>query len=221
MAVNDEDSPPLHSHRRGPRSDRTGSSEESGDLDPLQDTQILFRRAVSGDERAIDLLYQRYIRRVEAWARGRVPSHARDVYDTEVFAQEIVVKTLMKAVESHGSIRTSFRAYVRRAIENRLIDLHRRSQIPTEPLDEEMGREEPTELELLVEAEFERDLAGAIAQLEPAQAHLLRMRFQQEWSYGTIASALGLASEDTARMRVNRVLQILRNRLDERDASGR
>jgi len=179
----------------------------------LLSTQNLLRKAEVGDERAIQRLYERYIHRVESWTRGRIPSRARSLFDTGTLAHEVLVKSLLAAAESEGRIREHFRAYVRRSVRNRLIDLGQGRQWQIRELDEALAQESPTELELILEREFEGQIGLAIARLPALQRELLSLRFERELSYAELARELGLNSEDAARMRVKRVLERVREEL--------
>lgn len=184
-------------------------------MDPerLFDTNFLIGRAQSGDEQAVDALYRRYIRRVESWTRGRVPSPARNLHDTHSVAHDVLVKAILKATSEEHAIRTSFRAYVQRAIRNQLIDLGTGRRWHVEALDDALVCDEPSELENLIEAQFETLVRAKVDALPRDAREILHLRFERDLSYAEIATLLGLASEDAARMRVNRVIERLRDEL--------
>src|SRR5689334_24914787 len=92
---------------------------------PSEDLLItgeLVERAKRGDERALHALMARYRPRLERWASGRLPGHARSLLDTGDLVQE----SLAKAFEGLDRIEVRapgfFQAYVRQAILNRIID---------------------------------------------------------------------------------------------------
>ena len=180
----------------------------------LFDTHGLVRNARDGDARAIELLYRRYIDRVETWARGRVPLRARDLHDTQSVAHDVLVRSLLGVVDGDEGIRTSFRAYVRRALRNRLADLGRGTRPLHAELDADLPENAPSELECLLEREFEAFVRCRIDELPGASRELLVLRFELELGYAELARRLSLESADAARMRVNRVLTQLRTAID-------
>ena len=179
----------------------------------LFDTQSLVQRAREGDERAVELLYRRYIARVERWTHGRVPLAARDLHDTQTVAHDVLVRSLLKAVDEDGGIRSSFRAYVKQALRNQLSDLGRRRKEVLDAIDDDTPDDAPTELELMLEREFEQRVRRGIDALSREHRQLLFLRFELGTSYADLAQHLQLASEDAARMRVNRVVGHLRESL--------
>jgi RNA polymerase sigma factor (sigma-70 family) len=188
---------------------------ESTPVTPLRalDTQQLLVRAQSGDERACNVLYERYVRRLETWLRGRVPRHARGLHDTEGVSHEVLHRTLVHAVENREHMRVSFRAYLRRAMENRLVDLHRMARPVLVDLDPELSDDAPTAEELMIADAFERRVAAALRRLPGESQRALVLRFEHDSHYADVAHALGLTTADAARMRVNRALEEMRRLL--------
>ena len=70
--------------------------------DPAADptSLVLLERAQQGDAAALDELCRRYIPRLENWAAGRLPLHARDLHDTADLVQEAMVRRLCAACSS-------------------------------------------------------------------------------------------------------------------------
>lgn len=185
------------------------------DPEELFDTNSLLRRAQTGDERAVELLYRRYIIRVERWTRGRLPLTARDLHDTQSIAHDVLVRSLLKTVEEGAGVRSTFRGYVRQALRNQLADLGRRKQDLLASIDDQAPDHAPSELERLLEREFEDRVRSRIDELPRASRELLFLRFDRGLSYADLAEYLGASSEDAARMRVNRVVDGLREALAE------
>lgn len=184
------------------------------DPEDLFDTNSLLRRAQTGDERAVESLYRRYILRVEGWTRGRLPLTARDLHDTRSIAHDVLVRSLLKTVEEGGAgVRSTFRGYVRQALRNQLADLGRRKQELLATIDDEAPDHRPSELERLLEREFESHVRSHIDELPRDARELLFLRFERGLSYADLAEHLGVPSEDAARMRVKRVVEALRRSL--------
>ena len=179
----------------------------------LFDTNSLLQRVQVGDERAVEMLYQRYIARVQRWARGRLPLSARDLHDTQSIAHDVLVRSLLKATQNAGGIRSTFRGYVQQALRNQLSDLVRAKKDLWLELEAETADNKPSELELILEREFERHVRRHVDELPRASRELLFLRFEMGHSYAELAAHLGVSSEDAARMRVNRILAGLRDQL--------
>jgi RNA polymerase sigma-70 factor (ECF subfamily) len=188
-------------------------------MDPkdLFETNALLGRAQAGDERAMEVLYDRYIQRVESWARGQIPRQARGVHDTTGVAHDVLVRSLLTASGEGHEIRSSFRAYVRQALRNRLSNLSRGKSLDFEQLSDGIDSDEPSALERLLSSEVELHLSQCIDSLAREKQELLYLRFERELPFSQIADLLGLDSEDAARMRVNRAISGLRESLQSID----
>ena len=187
------------------------------DSDWLFETNSLLGRARSGDEQAVEALYARYIRRVESWTRGRLQNHARGIEDTHTVAHDVLVRSLIQATEGDQPIHTSFKAYVRRAVRNRLIDLNQSVWRDTEQISEDAAQEGPDELERILAREFEDRVSDGIDRLPRDAKQVLLLRFERGFGYREIAQLVGMSSEDAVRMKIKRTLDQLRADLE---ASG-
>lgn len=188
------------------------------DQDSLFDTNHLLNRARSGDERAVAILYRRYIRRVEQWTRGRVPWKARDLHDTQSVAHDVLVKSLLKATQEGQEIRRSFRSYVQRSVRNRLIDLGTGRRWELRAFESELPSTSPSELENILDREFEHLIRSKIDALPADSRELLHLRFELEMTYGQIRRHLDLPSEDAVRMRINRTIAGLREQIEQAES---
>src|ERR1700693_4175652 len=87
----------------------------------------LLAKAQSGDEEALNQLLARYLPRLRRWASGRLPSAARTMLDTGDLVQDAVIRALRHLetleIRSDGALQ----AYLRQAVNNRIIDLYRRA----------------------------------------------------------------------------------------------
>lgn len=179
----------------------------------LLDTNGLLNRARHGDERAVALLYRRYIRRVENWTHGRVPERARPMHDTRSVSHDILVRVLLKATVDGIELRSAFQAYVRGCVRNRLIDLSSLRATDFVAVNEELPHEAPNDLERLLADEFESLIRSRIDALPMESREILHLRFERELGYEEISDVLHHPTPDAARMRVNRVLEQLRDGL--------
>ena len=74
----------------------------------MESTLDLLARAKAGEQGAIELLFQRCLPSLRRWARGRLPSYARGLAETQDLVQEAVLRTLHNLDRLRGS--TSGRA---------------------------------------------------------------------------------------------------------------
>src|SRR5437762_13839464 len=86
----------------------------------------LLERAQSGDDAALNSLLARYLPRPTRWASGRLPAGLRTMLDTSHLVQDTIINALRNLgtleIQNEGTLQ----AYLRRAVNNRIIDLYRR-----------------------------------------------------------------------------------------------
>ena len=167
-------------------------------------TQELLQRAKTGDHHALAVLMARYRPRLERWASGRLPGHARSLFDTGDLVQE----SLMKALEALDRIEVRgpgmFQAYVRQAILNRIRDQLRSARTrPGVAAPERIEGKTPSPLDLAIEADVLDRYERALAQLTEDERRLLHLRVELDFSYGEIAAMME-RSPDAARMAARR-----------------
>ena len=88
---------------------------------------LLVTRAKGGDQLAIELLCSRYLKRLETWAHGRLPSWARGHADTQDIAQETLVQVIRRLDQFEPRHEGAFQGYVFRTMINRVLDELRRA----------------------------------------------------------------------------------------------
>ena len=88
----------------------------------------LVRRACAGDRDAEDAVCTRYLPRLHAWARGRLPRGARPAMDTGDVVQEVLIRAIRSFPSFEPQHQGSFPAYLRTILANRLNDLARVDQ---------------------------------------------------------------------------------------------
>lgn len=171
-------------------------------------TSELLLQAKGGDSQAREVLLARYLPRLQRWASGRLPMHARSLLDTTDLVQETLLRTVegLDRVEVRGP--GGFQAYVRQAVLNRIRDQVRWSarRQGSGEISEDLPDPAPSPLEAAIGsaalARFERGLAT----LAPADQELLHLRLELDFDYGEIATMTGRPSRDAARMAVQRAL---------------
>jgi RNA polymerase sigma-70 factor (ECF subfamily) len=169
-----------------------------------QDDTALLARAIDGDDRAFDILVDRYAARVYAicWRYFGNNEEAEDA------AQGAFLALYRGMAGFRGQ--AAFSTWLYRVTTNACHDLARRSarRPRTVPLDDEPSREaserqDETALDRLTATELQSDLRAALAQLDPEQRQAVVLRDVVGISYAEIAATQGVAI-GTAKSRVHR-----------------
>ncbi len=168
----------------------------------------LVRRVQDGEERALDVLFERYRPILRRWAAGRLPRWTRDLVDTEDMIQDALMGTMRNIhnfVPRHGG---AFGAYLRQALDNRIRDEIRKAR--ARPARTEMPDDHPdhgdSPLEVVIGKEAMLRYESALARLSDVERELVLSRIELGLSYNEIAEAAHKPSPDAARMAVARAL---------------
>lgn len=183
-------------------------------------TEQLLHRIRIGDPHARERLLARYLPMLRRWAHGRLPTHARDLGDTE----DLVQATLLRAIgrldgfEYEGS--GCFLGYLRHLLLNVLRNEIRRSVARggSTELSEALGDDDGiSPLEAAIGRERLRRYERALATLPQRQQELLVMRIEFGLDYDEIAAETTLG-RDAVRMAIKRaVAQLARTMGDGTD----
>jgi len=187
----------------------------------VQSTVSLLDMARSGDEKAVELLYRRYLPPLQRWARGRLPSWARDLTETDDLVQDTLLRTLHR-LDDFEYLRTgAFLSYLRRGVMNRVRDEIRRvgRRPPATETASGLLAEDPSPIEELIGKETLERYEGALAQLKPSDREAAIARIELELDYRQIAQLLGKPTPDAARMAVSRALVRLAKVMKESEGS--
>ena len=179
--------------------------------DTPSSTTDLLRRAKDGDRGALESLAARYLPRLRRWASGRIPTRARNLFDTVDLVQETLLRTFehLERVELRGP--GGFEAYVRSALLNRIRDgirwADRRSG--PEEVPETLPDAGPSPLEMAIGADLAQRYERAFLTLSREDQHLLHLRVELDWNYEEIRVMTGRDTRDAVRMAVTRALRRL------------
>lgn len=175
---------------------------------PIDTTASLLARVRAGDLAARERLIGRYLGPLKRWAHGRLPVRARDLFDTDDVVQNTLIRSLdhMEAFEARQE--GAFLAYLRRVLVNQIRDEIRRAgrQPGRDSLSEMSPAPGPSPLEVAIGRERLEQYEAALAALPDAQQEAIFMRVELGFTYDEIAGALGIPSENAARMMVVRAL---------------
>jgi RNA polymerase sigma-70 factor (ECF subfamily) len=186
--------------RDRPRDARAGADDPEA-------TITLVARARDGDTAALEVLCARFIPRMKRWAHGRLPAHTRSIVDTHDLVQDTlvhVVRRLDSFVPRHEG---AFQGYVRQALQNRIIDLVRRTQGRSfKAVDTDIPATEPSPLELAVGSELLHRYEAALQRLAPEDREAIVARVEMGLGWREIAEQLQKNSPESAQMTVRRAL---------------
>lgn len=161
------------------------------------------------DETKLGALYEQQAHRLQAFLTGML----RD----PDLAREVVQSTFRKALESAGNVRTeSLKAWLFQVAYNEALALRRRQGIEAKSLRRlsHITRSEPPGAEeQLILKESLQQVRAALNNLPPEQAHVVRLRIEQDWTFARIAEELDLPL-GTVLTRMRLALQKLRKQLE-------
>jgi RNA polymerase sigma-70 factor (ECF subfamily) len=176
-------------------------------IDP-ESSFALVLRAKRGDEHALNILFERYSKRLQIWAHGRLPAFARGAADT----QDLVQETLIQVIRNLGTFEPqhegAFLGYVRRTLRNGIIDRVRQSQRRggVEPLSSQQPSAEPSPFDVTVASELMDRYEVALERLKPEYREAIIARIEFRLSWPEVAAELKKPSVPAAQMTVSRAL---------------
>jgi len=169
---------------------------------------VLLTRMREGDAGARDELVRRYWPRLERWARGRLPAHARDLYETGDLVQETMIAALGRLHDFEPQHDGALLAYLRTAILNRIRTLAGRARRRGQAieLDSAIVDPGPSALDTAIGREAIDRFERALERLRPEDRDAVHLKIELDLPYEQIASALGKPTITATRMTVSRAL---------------
>jgi RNA polymerase sigma factor (sigma-70 family) len=176
-------------------------------LDP-ETTVELLNRVKAGDDAARERLVARCIPPLRRWARGRLPSYARDMLDTEDLVQESVLAALGRIEGFEARREGALQAYLRQALANRIKDVIRyKRRRPLQTVLPEDARDQgESPLDQVIGLENTERYEAAMLRLRDTDREAIIARVELRYSYQELAVALGKPSPDAARVAVARAV---------------
>jgi len=177
----------------------------------LTGTIELLERFKQGDDSAVNLLVERSLPPLKRWARGRLPSWARSLTDTQDLVQDAVIRSLPHLKTFEARHPGALQAYLRQAIYNHIRDEIRKvnSRPVRSDLRESFEDGGPSPLEVAIGKEGIERYEAALARLRPEEREAIVARLELQQSYEEVALALGKPTADAARMAVSRAVRKL------------
>jgi RNA polymerase sigma factor (sigma-70 family) len=132
----------------------------------------------------------------------------RTMLDTSDLVQDAVINALRNLDTLEIRTEGTLQAYLRRAVNNRIIDLYRRAaRRPTrQEMPEDAASPAASPLEAAIGAEAVESYERALATLSDADQEAIVLRVEMGLDFDEIATQLGKPSADAARMAVTRAI---------------
>jgi RNA polymerase sigma factor (sigma-70 family) len=175
---------------------------------PLDSSVDLLVKAQAGDREALNRLLARYLPRLERWASGRLPAGARTMLDTGDLVQDAVIAAVRHLETLEIRHEGAIHAYLRQAVNNRLIDAYRRAarRPPQVDFPEHAASADASPLEGVIGAQAREQYEAALSVLSEHDRDAIVLRVELGCDYGEIAQRLDVPSVNAARMAVSRAL---------------
>ncbi|NNJ10001.1 sigma-70 family RNA polymerase sigma factor [Chloroflexales bacterium ZM16-3] len=171
------------------------------------DLSEVIKRAQQGDQRAFDVIYDRFADPLFRYIYARCGNAST--------AEDLVGDLWVRVIErlegfclppSGGE--QAFAAWLYRIAHNLVIDSFRRKDSGNVPLDPDVSDRDPSPDEHAISRDEQRELQAAIEQLTPDQREVVLMRFIEERSNAEVAALTG-RSEGAVKVMQHRALGAL------------
>src|SRR5262245_10008589 len=167
----------------------------------------LVQRANAGDQEARDILFARYLPRLQRWAHGRVPPAARSALQTHDLVQDTLIRVLEGLPSFKPRHEGAFQGYVRTVLWNRIRDVARqhRTGAPNQ-LDSELVGHDHSPLDLAIGQEMFDRYETALERLRPEEKELIIARIEMGLPHAEIAAMFDKPSVAAVHMALSRAL---------------
>ena len=191
-----------------PDSAHGGASASDGST-----SERLLDRARRGSRSALDTLFTRYRSWLRRRSRGRLPPWARDGIDTSDVVQDALHQTFARLESFESKHAGALRAYLLRAVENRIIDQSRRAGRRLNAIMPDasalLSDSAAPQHEQFVDKETRQCYVSGLERLTDRDRRLIVGRAELGYSYRQIALMERLSSEAVARKALARALRRL------------
>ncbi|HEY1304616.1 MAG TPA: RNA polymerase sigma factor [Vicinamibacterales bacterium] len=177
----------------------------------------LLDRARAGDERAVSRLFRRQAASLRRWARGRLPRWARSVTDTADIVQDVLMRSFRRLDLFEDRGKGTLQAYLRRGVENRILDemrrVRRRPSVDLEDAADNVADEGPSQFDRVMDAEQEEKYKRTLATLTEDERLLVVGRLELGYTYEQLALITNRPTKDAARVALHRAVLKMAERL--------
>ena len=149
----------------------------------------------AGDARSFESVFRAYHARLCGFAYTYVRNRA----EAEEIVQDVFLALWRQ--EQRIIVHSSLKAYLFRAVRNRVLNRNARAQLEQRWLEQhdgaglEIADPRPSAEALVEEAQTAERLRAAIAALPPGCQTVLRLRWEEQLSYAEIAETLGISEK--------------------------
>ena len=197
----------VNADERRPPDPGPDTPSNDSPLDMLSTRQLL-EHVRNGNLEAREILFTRCVPALRRWARGRLPTGARGLLQTEDIVQEAVFSVLKHLDTFEARHQGALQAYLRETALNRIRDAGRqvaKRPVPVE-LEDELTAAGRSPLEQAIDNDALGQYEAALARLSPVYREAVIARLEMQNSYEEIARALGRPTANAARSLVVRAL---------------
>lgn len=183
-----------------------------------RDSTIQLLQSVrDGSADALERLISRYLPRLRTWTHRRLPAWARHFSDTEDLVQETALRTIRNLHTFEMRDNASLRAYMKRAVQNRVRDeLKRALRHPQGDLllAGDTETDSPSPADQAIARENLRRCRIALARLRPADRDLILAAASGVRNPVALAARTGRPSGAAARVALARALTRLKDEVN-------
>ncbi len=182
----------------------------------LETTFLLLERARAGDQAALERLFERHLKPLQRWARGRLPKWARDLADTDDLVQNTLLRTFKRIEDFEPRHVGALQAYLRQAVLNGIRnELRRKGRQPhATDLDGVELEDADSPLEHAIGRQAVERYEEALQRLTAEEREAIIGRVEMGYSYEELAEALGRPSPEAARKAARRALTRLAREME-------
>ena len=169
----------------------------------------LVLRAKSGDDRARDLLIERYTKRLHRWAHGRLPPSARGAHETHDLVQDTLLQVLNNLHKFNPRHEGAFQGYVRTILANRIRDLARMwgRRGGSDPIEgDELPGHGVSPLDEAIGSEIRGRYEAALSRLRPEDRELIIARIELGLPYKEMVEMFNKPTVSAVTMAVSRAV---------------
>ena len=194
-----------------------------------QQTEILLKQAVDGDDAAVNQLLDRHRNSLRQLIRMRLDQKIQKRIDVSDVLQDVLVEANRRLTRYLNDPIMPFHLWLRQIARDRIIDAHRRHRVSAKrSVDREqqmvaprgydqssihlaslLGDQQLTPAAAALQKEMARKVEAAISELDPKDCEIVVMRHYEHLTNQEIGQALGL-TEPAASMRYLRAIRRLK-----------
>ncbi len=174
-------------------------------------TVELLTEARAGRRSALDLLFTRHYTSLRRWARGRLPSWARGTADTADVVHDALTRVLGRVDQLDVRGKGALAAYLRRSIQNRILDEMRYVGLrpPADLEHVQLEDPAPSVIDTIASEQDQRRYKAALTRLSSLDRDLIVGAVELGYNHEQLALATGKPTPGSARVALTRAIERL------------